>query len=214
MQGKKKCIPAKTISVLSLFLLFISVPLQAASGNENDYPIPNSITGESRNVEFSLTPLRPAGSSGVELFRAVDQHSNTLKTDYAYQTLQVTSDFYPPKKITNRFNIDKMESSLYTTSLLAFTALNVADYLTTIKGLKYEGLKEANPMLKPFSKNMIVFSAVKLGLTVYNVYFLKNLHKKNKTLAWIISTAGNIALTYVVLNNMKHIQNAQMRQTL
>jgi len=212
VQRKKRSILLKTISVLSFLFLFIAAPLHSASGNENDYATPNNITGKFQNLEFSLTPLTPTKSSSSEFFNAVDQNSSSPKTEYSYRTLQVTPDFMPPKKIPSPFNFDKIESSLYTASLLTFTALNVADYLTTVKALKYEGLEEHNPFLKAFSKNMIAFSAVKLGLTVYNFYFLRKLHEKNRTLAWILSTAGNVALTYVVMNNMKHIQNASMNQ--
>ena len=83
---------------MSFLLLLISIPLQGASGNENDYVIPGSISVEINTQEFSLTPLRPTSYAGPELFRAVNQNSNSLRTDHSYQTIQLPSNPIPPKK--------------------------------------------------------------------------------------------------------------------
>jgi len=89
--------------------------------------------------------------------------------------------------------------------------LNVADYYSTIKALRYEGVGEANPLMKPFTKNKVLFAAVKLGLTACNVHFMRQLHKKNKGAAWAVSLLANFAMSYVVINNMKIIEQARSR---
>ena len=101
----------------------------------------------------------------------------------------------------------KIENSFFTTSMVTLAALNVADYFTTITALKHEGLAEGNPMMKPFVDNEWAFAAVKIGLTTGNYFLLKNIHKKNKTLAWILSTAGNFVMSYIVARNLKMIDS-------
>ena len=100
-----------------------------------------------------------------------------------------------------------LENSLFTASLLTLTALNIADYISTVKALQLPGLEEGNPILRPFTKNMLLFSAVKLGISALDFYLLKSIHKKNKTLGWILSIAGNFAMSYIVSNNIRKIQS-------
>jgi hypothetical protein len=98
-------------------------------------------------------------------------------------------------------------NSLFTASLLTLTALNIADYFSTVKALRLPGLEEGNPIMRPFTKNMFVFGAVKLGVAALDFYLLKNVYKKNKTLGWVLSIVGNIAMSYVVSSNMRKIQS-------
>jgi len=105
----------------------------------------------------------------------------------------------------------KIENALFTSSLITFTALNVADYFSTREALKYPGLEEGNPFLKPFVKNPYVFAAVKLGISALSYYSLKGLFKKDKRMAWVMSLASNLALSYVVANNFRMIHKAQGR---
>lgn len=112
-------------------------------------------------------------------------------------------------KLSREFETRTLENSLFTISLVAFATLNVADYFTTIKALKYEGLKEGNPLMKPFIKKPYLFAAVKISTIALNCKLMKNLYKKNKRIAWVISTISNILLTYVVVNNCRMIQKVQ-----
>jgi len=100
----------------------------------------------------------------------------------------------------------RTENSLFTASLLTLTALNIADYVSTVKALQLPGLKEGNPIMRPFTKNILLFSAVKVGLTTLDFCLLKNIYKKNKTLGWVLSIAGNFAMSYIVSNNIRKIQ--------
>jgi len=92
---------------------------------------------------------------------------------------------------------------------VTLTALNIADALTTLQALKYDGLTEGNPVMKPFVNNVYLFTAVKLGVTTLNYYLLKKLHKKNKTLAWVLSMTANLVMSYVVANNIRMINSVQ-----
>lgn len=102
-----------------------------------------------------------------------------------------------------------LENSLFTASLVASVVLNVADYFTTIEALKYEGLQESNPFMKPFAKKPYLFAAVKLGMIALNYKLMKSIYKKDKRIAWLVSIISNILITYVVVNNYKMIQKMQ-----
>ncbi|MCK7491935.1 MAG: DUF5658 family protein [Comamonadaceae bacterium] len=89
--------------------------------------------------------------------------------------------------------------------------LNVADYISTKEALKYPGLTETNPLMKPFVKSPAAFAAIKLGTTALSYWSMKVLFKKNRTMAWIMTTASNALLSYVVANNYRLIQGARAR---
>ena len=122
---------------------------------------------------------------------------------------EVTSSPSSPQTILAPRKSSKLQNSLYTSSLITLTALNIADYFTTMQALKHNELEEANPAMKPLVKNIYVFTAVKLGIAALDIYILKNLYKKNKPLAWLISAAANFAMSYVVANNIKMIRDVR-----
>jgi hypothetical protein len=99
--------------------------------------------------------------------------------------------------------------TMFNANLLAMVALNVGDFLSTSEALKYPGLAEGNPMMKPFVKNPYTFAAVKVGLTALTYVSLKGLYKKSKPMAWIAATAANLFLGYVVSNNYRMIGMAK-----
>ena len=101
---------------------------------------------------------------------------------------------------------EKLQKTLFNITLATSAALNIVDYFSTREALRHEGLAEGNPMLKPFVKNDLAFAAVKAGLLTVNHLLLKNLYKKNKTMAWILSVANNFVLSYVLVNNLKLIR--------
>jgi len=107
---------------------------------------------------------------------------------------------------------EKLESALFTSSLVTMTALNVADYLSTRQALKFPGLQEGNPLMKPFVKNPALFAAIKAGTTALSVWGLNKMFRKgNRTTAWVMTMASNFILSYVVSNNMRLIQKARLR---
>ena len=100
---------------------------------------------------------------------------------------------------------------LYDLSLVSIIALNVADYFSTTEALKHPGLQEGNPLMKDIVKSPVAFAAVKIGVAAASYIGFKSLYKRNKTLGWIVSTATNFALSYVVSNNLRLIKQAQGR---
>jgi hypothetical protein len=110
------------------------------------------------------------------------------------------------------FRGQRLEKGLFTASLVAMAALNLADYLSTRQALKQNnGLVEGNPLMKPFVKNAAVFAAVKAGTTVLSVWGMKSLFKRDKTTAWVMTTLSNFLLSYVVSNNMRLISRTRPR---
>ncbi|NIM89449.1 MAG: hypothetical protein GTO17_00690 [Candidatus Aminicenantes bacterium] len=107
----------------------------------------------------------------------------------------------------NKFK--KVEKSLYTTSLITLIALSTADYFTTIKASQYKELKEINPIMKPLVKNPSLYLVLKLGVNAYVYYAMQKLYKKNKKLAWLVSVLANAAFSYIVLNNIWHINEVK-----
>jgi hypothetical protein len=99
--------------------------------------------------------------------------------------------------------------SLFEVNLLAMVGLNIADYVSTCAALEYPGLHESNPLMMPFVKSPAAFAAVKLGTTALTYLSLKAIFKKNKTVAWVLATASNVLLSYVVANNMQMIHQAR-----
>ena len=99
--------------------------------------------------------------------------------------------------------------SLFDLNLLALVSLNVADYVTTRQALKYPGLYEVNPLMRPFVKSPAVFTAVKAGTTVLTYLGMKALFKRNRTAAWVLTTATNLFLSYAVSSNLQKIHQAR-----
>ena len=143
---------------------------------------------------ISLSPFEEAEYSSVE-------------SDLNFSPKQ--EDFYIVPNMENRKKSRILGNSLFTSTLISFAALNAADCLSTSAALKYPSLKEANPVMKPFSNNMLAFTSVKIGITALNYVLLKNLYKKNKTMAWAVSLVSNFAMTYVVVHNYRMIQNVK-----
>jgi hypothetical protein len=94
-------------------------------------------------------------------------------------------------------------------NLVAMIGLNIADYVSTREALKYPGLHESNPLMQPFIKNPAVFAAVKIGTTALTFWSMKALFKKNKTVAWVLTAASNVLMSYVVANNLQRIHQAR-----
>jgi hypothetical protein len=151
-----------------------------------------------------------ASEQTIDVASAINTSSFTLVSN-TFEAQKPTLNLDLSRVRTRESGFGKVESALYTTSMVSLIALNVADYFSTKEALKHEGLAEGNPIMKPFVKNDLAFAAVKLGITIGNYYFMKKLHKKNKTLAWVLSVASNFAMSYIVANNLKMIQSVEGR---
>jgi hypothetical protein len=126
------------------------------------------------------------------------------------QTLRnSSSDFGPQRPSLESIGKSKSSDSIFTTTLLMNAALNTADYVLTRESLRYAGVAEGNPMMKNIAKDPYVFAAVKVGVSALNFYLMKNLYKKNRTLAWVLTTVTNFAMTYVVGHNIRVLSDAK-----
>lgn len=101
--------------------------------------------------------------------------------------------------------------ALFDANLVLMLGLNVADYLSTKAALKYPGLEETNPLMRPFVKSPAAFAAIKAGSTVLTYLSFRAIFKRNKTMGWVLTTVTNGLLSYVVANNMRLIQAARAR---
>ncbi|MGZ4886631.1 MAG: DUF5658 family protein [Candidatus Aminicenantales bacterium] len=101
--------------------------------------------------------------------------------------------------------------AFFNVNLVALVALNIADYASTREALKYPGLHEFSPLVAPFARNPAAFAAVKLGTTALTYWCMKALFKKNRMVAWALTMASNLVLSYAVANNLQMIQRARAR---
>ena len=194
------------VVLIAVLILFFYSPLISSDGKETKKKA--SKDGQnSANSVFSLTK-KSTNNSGFlsQLAEKYKPYSASLSIDRKQNKPNTVLDRIPSTRVRSKGGI---ENTLYSSTLVTFVGLNALDFYTTNKALKYDGLAEANPFLKPFTKNTYVFAAVKLGLSALHYYSLKKLHKKNKTLAWILSVTSNIVMGYVVYNNARLIGLAQ-----
>jgi hypothetical protein len=101
--------------------------------------------------------------------------------------------------------------AFFDANLVIMVGLNVADYFSTKAALKYPGLEETNPLMRPFVKSPAAFAAIKAGTTVLTYLSFRAIFKRNRTMGWIMTTVTNGLLSYVVANNVRLIQAARAR---
>ena len=197
MNDKQRLKQTGFLAILSLSIfLWLSVPGFAADYNLETKPNPKqSDNFDLETITFRLAPL--------PVFTLTNK---TLYTPNQYFSSLQKKEEITPQILTGVPKSKRMGNSLFTVSLLTLAALNIADYVSTVKALQLPGLKEGNPIMRPFTKNILLFSAVKIGLTTLDFCLLKNIYKKNKTLGWVLSIAGNLAMSYIVSNNIHKIQ--------
>jgi hypothetical protein len=187
-------------------ILYSAVPGFSANWKSENEPDPKQTDAiKFESLVFRLAPLEQKGENNYLLFTIANNYPSVQNLHFS--TKKNMGEISPQilKKTLTKSN--QLGNSLYTASLLTLTALNIADYVSTLKALQLPGLEEGNPIMIPFTKNILLFSAVKLGIIALDFYLLKNIYKKNKTLGWVISIAGNIAMSYVVSNNIRKIQS-------
>jgi len=116
-----------------------------------------------------------------------------------------------PPRIPSFPPVIRSGKAFFDANLVLMVGLNIADYVSTREALKYPGLTETNPLMKPFVKSPAAFAAVKLGTTALSYLSMRAVFKRNRTMAWVMTTASNVLLSYVVANNMRLIQGARAR---
>jgi hypothetical protein len=202
----------QAITVLMVLLMGCVLAATAAEAEAVKAPEGEALSPSSNSVSTPLgwTDYLLGTGSGLtarkitfafEAFKETDPVRKPIRREVQFATI-----YSGPRPAST-----KLESSVFSANLLYMTALNVADYFTTRAALKYDGMVEANPIMRPFVKNDMVFAAVKMGFTVSNYFIMKRLFKKNKPLAWAVSIATNAVMSYVVVSNLQKIQGAQPR---
>ena len=201
----------QTITVLMILLMGCVLAATAAAEEAGRTP------GETSPSDSSLI-TSPVG--WAEFLPLESRGLPARKITLAYEAFKEADPLLKPKRREIQFATiysgprpasTKLESTVFNANLLYMTVLNVADYFTTRAALKYDGMVEANPLMRPFVKSDMVFAAAKMGLTVSNYFIMKRLFQKNKPLAWVVSIATNAVMSYVVVNNLQRIQSAQPR---
>jgi len=191
-----------------MFVLFF--PLSAEEKANGHTELEESTPGKTEIDTPSSEPISTRPSSYFSLSQLIEEMPSSFEIQ-PFRLKDASNDLNTNIQLPRSFKPNRFEQTAYTTSLLTLTALNIADAVTTMQALKYDGLTEANPVMKPFVNNMYLFTAVKLGVTAFNYYLLKKLHKKNKTIAWVLSMTANLVMSYVVVNNIRMIQDARAR---
>jgi len=211
MARKERHYKIKAILLISMiFTWFVCLPIMAEEKISKKSSYSNEgLKGQSFIIDTFPVPLESESKISQESFKLMNTEIRGFKTSLNFDLKRININPDSSPHLNKYFKMQQIENSLYTTFLITQTILNVADYVTTIKGLKYESLQEGNPLMKPFIKNPYLFATVKVGITALNFYFMKKLHKKNKTQAWIISTISNLVVFYFVANNIKMIRRAQ-----
>ncbi len=191
-----------------IFAVVLSLPLKGEERETKDGSASIKTGNDIISTEFTL--LQPKYSTNFELSRPVSKESKSYEFRYNFSLKKPDTALDVDNRLNKRIKSERVRrSSLFNTTLITSAILGAADFVTTVKALKYGSLQEANPLAKPIVKNPYVFALAKLGITALNYQLMKVLYKKDKKLAWVMSVVSNLALSYVVINNIRMIQKAQ-----
>ncbi len=209
--GNEILLKCKVLFILfAVFIIFTS-PLRAEDEKfEDDQKLSEDVKEKNNtNKAESFDPSASKSFIDIKQFRLAKKKDMERKR---ILNLVQNKDYFlsnPPQYSLKPNKFKKVEKSLYTTSLITLIALSTADYFTTIKASQYKELKEINPIMRSLVKNPSVYWALKLGVNAYVYYAMQKLYKKNKKLAWMVSVLANAALSYIVLNNIWHINEVR-----
>ncbi len=190
-----------------IFAVVLSLPLKGEERETKDGSASIKTGNDIVSTEFTL--LQPKYSTNFELSRPVSKESKSYEFRYNFSIKKPDTALDVYNRLNKRIKSERLQSSFFKTTLITSAILGAADFVTTVKALKYGSLQEANPLAKPIVKNPYVFALAKLGITALNYQLMKVLYKKDKKLAWVMSVVSNLALSYVVINNIRMIQKAQ-----
>jgi hypothetical protein len=183
----------------SRLVLFSALVFLAAYGS--------ALGAEPGNSVLVAAPLRP-----VPAFTLTAPSTFAIEAP-AFEAFSVpsASNFQFPRPFPSLVPSPNTGKALFDANLALMIGLNIADYLSTKEALKYPGLEETNPLMKPFVKSPVAFAAIKAGTTALSYWSMKSVFKKNRTMAWIMTTASNVVISCVVFNNMRLVHKARTR---
>jgi hypothetical protein len=196
--------PMRKISILAVIVLF-------AAGIANAGVIKHEVAFASSDITLMETALLPMVASPLASLDLLPDPAP--KAAYAAMNLSPSQVSLNPgyRYLNQSFRAGRIGDAAFDVNLIAMVALNVADYISTTQAIKYPGLSEGNPLMKPFVKSPVTFAAVKIGMTAVSYFGFKALYKTSKPLAWLASTAANFLLGYAVSNNYRLIGIAKSR---
>ncbi len=180
-------------------VLIVALALLAASGS--------ALGAEPGNSVLVATALRPVPTFTLTAPAPLVAEAPAVEAF----SLPPLSNFQFPRPFPAPRPSPKTGRALFDANLALMIGLNIADYLSTKEALKYPGLEETNPLMKPFVKSPVAFAAIKAGTTALSYWSMKSVFKKNRTMAWIMTTASNVVISYVVVNNMRLVHKARTR---
>jgi len=192
---------------ISILVAIIILALSASSA----FAEMVELSSASSLIETALVPNLPSALANFDLIPIPDKEISY--TELGDLDLSPRNVVYGAGRsyLNTDFRTSSMGDKLFTASLVSLVVLNVADYFSTLDALKHPGLGEGNPLMKPFVKSPLVFAAVKAGISTLSFLSMKSIYKKNRPLAWVLSTAANFAMSYVVSNNLRLIDKIKGR---
>lgn len=211
MINSHKWLKLTRICLVSLILLGFTSQVSWGEDKVNNHFLDYSFS----IPEFSLIP-QSSSSFFLQLqspnpFPEEKQMNNSRPKLNAKKPSSIQEAPNPETLFKPYLKAEKIENTFFTSSLITLSLLNLADFITTNKALRYEGLEEGNPILRPVVKNKAAFALIKAGLTYFNYKLLKKVHRQNKTVGWVLSALSNAVMGYVVWHNLKMIEKAQSR---
>lgn len=168
------------------------------------------ISSEFTLVDTSLEHVNSNVAINFIEMGLADMESSALIPSSLQSSPLNNSQISPLTPPTLTFKPKRKNNAFFVTALTSTVLLQTADYVTTLNALKYSNLQEGNPLLKDVVKDPVVFGAFKLCITGLQIALLKKLYDCNKTLGWIVGTALNFTVSYIVANNLSKIQKAQL----
>jgi hypothetical protein len=194
----------KKLSILAVIVLF-------AAGVSAAGVVKNEVSFASSDITLMETALLPIVVSPLASLDLLPDPAP--KAAYAAMNLSPSQVSLNPghRYLNQSFRADRIGNAAFDVNLIAMVALNVADYISTTQAMKYPGLAEGNPLMKPFVKSPATFAAIKIGMTAVSYFGFKALYKTSKPLAWLATTAANFLLGYAVSNNYRLIGIAKGR---
>ncbi len=185
-------------TIIAILMVFSSMALAQAPDQKKEIEI--------RILETPLPGISLSPLSRLDLF------PEPAPMPFAFVT---TLHPDPARDVTGRRRLERSLNSaafsetIFEVSMAALVGLSLADYLTTMAAVKYPSLAESNPFFKILVKSPLSFAAAKIGVTAISYWGLKRLYKQNKTMAWVLSTASNFAMSFVMANNLRLIKGAK-----
>lgn len=220
MKGMKKSFSkrnlALTLALLS-FTAFMILPLYGESDrfNANEkFTLSEKYVKEEKPSFHHHQQVALEKKNSEDDFKLDERGTKERFPDVDSLNLRLRKEQLPEdvsRMIIRYVRAEKIKKSLFNASLVSLIGLHAADYFSTTEALKYSGLKEANPVLRPVVKNSVVFAALKLGYAIWQHNYLKKLYRQNRELAWVVTAVANVGLSIVVAHNLKMIQEKRAR---